>query len=45
MENLTIREVREKAIKDAKWEIEYHTEKLEHAKLMLKIMTEKKVRL
>ena len=40
--DLTIKKVREIAIKDAKFDIDYHTRKLAHAKAMLEILTPKK---
>ena len=33
-------EVYERMVKDINWSIEYHTEKLEEAKLQLKVLTE-----
>ena len=40
--DISIKKVKEIAIKDAKFDIDYHTRKLAHAKAMLELLTPKK---
>jgi len=41
MEELTIKQIREEAIKSAEWDVKYHEDKLVHAKAMLQIIKPK----